>query len=37
MLVAEANGVVKQIKAKEGDNLNVDDLIILLSLSDDNS
>ena len=37
MLVAEANGVVKQIKANEGDNLNVDDLIILLSLSDDNS
>ena len=35
MLVAEANGVVKSIKAAVGSNLNVEDLIIELSLDDE--
>ena len=35
MLVAEANGVVKSIKAAVGANLNVEDLIIELSLDDE--
>ena len=35
MLVAEANGIVKSIKAAVGANLNVEDLIIELSLDDE--
>ena len=35
MLVAEADGVVKSLKASVGDNLNVEDLIIELSLDDE--
>ena len=35
MLVVEADGVVKSLKASVGDNLNVEDLIIELSLDDE--
>ncbi|MGC6536801.1 MAG: acetyl/propionyl/methylcrotonyl-CoA carboxylase subunit alpha [Candidatus Puniceispirillaceae bacterium] len=35
LLVAEASGTVKSIKVAEGDNLNVDDLILELSLDDE--
>ena len=35
MLVAEANGKVKQVKANVGDNLNVEDLILVLDLDDE--
>ena len=35
MLVVEADGVVKSLKAAVGDNLNVEDLIIELSLDDE--
>ena len=35
MLVAEADGVVKSLKATVGDNLNVEDLIIELNLDDE--
>ena len=35
MLTAEANGIVKSIKAEVGMNLNVEDLIVELSLSED--
>jgi len=34
MLVAEASGTVKSLKAAVGDNLNVDDIIIELELDD---
>ena len=35
MLIAEANGTVKQIKAAVGSNLNVEDLILVLALDDE--
>ena len=35
MLVSEANGVIKDIHAAEGDNLNVEDLIITLTLDEE--
>ena len=37
MLQAEASGTVKSVHAKEGDNLNVEDLILTLDLADEAS